>query len=208
MKILVAEDDVLWQRVLEKALIKWHFEPVMVKSGTEALAILKAHDAPRLAVLDWMMPEMEGVDVCRQVRSAAGIKQPYIFLLTSKERKQDVVEGLAAGADDYLTKPFDHEELHVRLKAGERIVKLQMDLEDRVNALEQALSQVRQLNGLLPICSYCKKIRDDKSYWQQVEQYIAEHSGATFSHGICPDCYEKHYLPELEALKKKASIMP
>src|SRR5439155_4831059 len=99
-----------------------------------------------------------------------------------------IVTGLQAGADDYITKPFDRGELQARLQVGRRIVELQKGLADRVRELEAALSRVRQLQGLLPICAWCKKIRDDQNYWHQVETYIGSHSDARFSHGICPDC--------------------
>ena len=112
------------------------------------------------------------------------------MLLTSRTRMQDVVAGLKAGADDYLTKPVDREELEARLSVATRVVQLQQRLADRVNELEEAISRVRQLQGLLPICAYCKRIRDDQNYWNQVESYIAEHLDVRFSHGICPSCLE------------------
>ncbi|PYV91799.1 MAG: response regulator, partial [Acidobacteria bacterium] len=124
----------------------------------------------------------------------------YIILLTAKERSQDIVAGLQAGADDYLTKPFDLEELRARMQAGLRISELQDSLAERVRELEDALSRVRILQGLLPICSYCKKIRDDSNYWQQIENYVTAHSGAQFSHSVCPQCYEEIVKPQLEEL--------
>jgi hypothetical protein len=96
-----------------------------------------------------------------------------------------------------VTKPFNREELRARVQGGARVVELQRSLAERVEELEQALARVKQLQGLLPICSYCKKIRDDRNYWQQVEAYIGEHSEAVFSHGICPDCFDKFVKPEL-----------
>ena len=104
----------------------------------------------------------------------------------SKLEKDNVVIGLESGANDYIRKPFDQEELHARVRVGERVLELQFKLAKRVKELEDPLSQIKTLQGLIPICSYCKKIRDDQNYWQQLESYISQHSQAVFSHGICP----------------------
>jgi response regulator RpfG family c-di-GMP phosphodiesterase len=112
-------------------------------------------------------------------------------LLTGRDAKADVVAGLLAGANDYVTKPFDREELRARLHVGRQVVELQHSLAARVQQLEKALSQVNSLEGLLPICTYCKKIRDDNNYWEQVETYLLDHSEVRFSHGICPDCLQR-----------------
>jgi DNA-binding response OmpR family regulator len=108
---------------------------------------------------------------------------------------------LTAGADDYIIKPFDRAELKARISTGERILRLQAELAARVKELELALANVKLLQGLLPICCYCKKIRNDQNYWQQVDSYIADHSEAQFTHGICPECREKILEPELQRLK-------
>ena len=191
MKILVADDDPVSRRVVEAALVKWGHEVTVVADGLETLRALKVGDAPPLAILDWMMPGMDGVDVCRKVRERPTATPPYLILLTTRGRSEDVVTGLGAGADDYLAKPFDWEELRARVEVGGRVVALQRSLAERVQALEDALARVKQLQGLLPICAWCKKVRRDQNYWQSVEGYVSEHSEARFSHGICPDCKKK-----------------
>lgn len=190
MRVLIAEDDAVTARVLEGLIGSWNYEAVTVRDGSAALAVLQADNAPQLALLDWMMPGLQGVDVCRLVRERRAELPTYLILLTSRGDRSDVVAGLRAGADDYLVKPFDTEELHARLHVGARIVDLQRQLANHVSDLEHALASVRQLSGLLPICSYCKSIRNDSDYWQSVEQYVTEHSEAQFSHGICPKCFE------------------
>ena len=188
MKILIAEDDTVSRRLLEATLGKFGFEVVSVANGSAAWAVLQGADSPSLAILDWMMPEMDGVEICRRVRQLPTTTPPYLILLTAKSEKSDVVMGLDSGADDYLTKPFDSSELRARIQVGTHVLELQKNLVDRVRELEDALSQVKQLQGLLPVCSYCKKVRSEENYWQRVESYLAEHAQVVFSHGICPDC--------------------
>ncbi|MCG3148102.1 MAG: Regulator of RpoS [Verrucomicrobiae bacterium] len=200
MRILIAEDDAISARVLESALVKWGHEVCAVTTGAAALAALKQADAPQLAILDWMMPEMDGVEVCLHIRPLLADRALYIILLTARGQKQDIVAGLEAGADDYLVKPFDREELRARLNAGIRILNLQAELTDRVRQLEVALQRVHELQGLLPICCYCKKVRDDQNYWHEVENYISTRSGTIFSHGICPDCRDRFVKAQLEEI--------
>ncbi len=203
MKILIAEDDPVSRRVLEATLIKWGYDLMVARDGVEAWEAFQATPVPDLAILDWMMPGMDGVEVCRRVRALDQALPTYVILLTAKGGRENIVEGLQAGADDYITKPFDRDELHARLQVGMRVANLQRNLAQRVHELEEALSRVKQLQGLLPICAYCKKIRDDQNYWQQVESYVTERSEARFSHSICPTCYEKHVRPEIERLSDK-----
>jgi sigma-B regulation protein RsbU (phosphoserine phosphatase) len=191
MRILIAEDDIVSRRLLGSALTKWGYDVLSCSDGAEANRMLQRDDAPRLAILDWMMPGIDGVRVCQEVRQRPQLKPIYIILLTARGRSEDIVAGLEAGADDYVTKPFYPEELQARLQAGLRIVDLQSSLADRVCELESALSRLKQLQGLLPICSYCKKVRDDKNYWLQIESYVSEHSEAQFSQSPCPNCSEK-----------------
>lgn len=201
MRVLIAEDDIVSRRVLEGALKRWNYEVIVTGDGAAALAGMSAPDAPSLAVLDWMMPELDGPEVCRRLRAMNAPRPPYIILLTAKDHKADVVVGLDAGADDYMIKPFDMDELRARLRVGERVLALQEGLAAKVTELETALGQVKELQGLLPICSYCKKIRDDQNYWQQVDTYIVEHSRAKFSHGICPECIHSIIEPQLATME-------
>jgi phosphoserine phosphatase RsbU/P len=198
MKILIAEDDPVSRRMLELMCRSWGFEVLAVEDGNAAWRSLQADDAPPLVLLDWMMPGLEGVEVVRRFRSGTSSRPAYIILLTARSDRQDIVEGLLAQADDYVTKPFDPSELRARLQVGIRVLGLQLALADRVQELEKALAWVKKLQGLLPICSYCKRIRNDRNYWQQVESYIAEHSEAEFTHGVCPHCYETILKPEIE----------
>ena len=197
MRILIAEDDPLPRAILERTLKKWDHEVVLACDGAEAWQILKGEDAPKLAILDWIMPGLDGPDLCRKVRDLVRPEPTYIILLTSKQHKEDVVAGLDSGADDYVTKPFDPQELKSRIRVGERMLALQQKLADRVRKLEEALAQVTELRGLLPMCSYCRKIRDDKNYWQEVEHYLSAHTDVHFSHGICPSCWKNVVEPEL-----------
>jgi len=191
MKVLVAEDEPVSRRILKALLVKWGYEVVAVSDGIEALQTLESEEAPLLALLDWMMPGMDGIGVCQKIRESIHLKPTYIILLTAKDQKEDLVLGLQSGADDYITKPFDIRELRARVQVGLRVMDLQQALSDRVKELEIALSKVKQIQGLLPICCYCKKIRNDHNYWEQVEKYMIEHSEVQFSHGICPDCFQK-----------------
>ena len=200
MRILIAEDDAVSRRGIESSLDKLGYEVISTSDGASALKVLQSADAPRLALLDWMMPEMDGIDICKSVRSVPTDSPPYIILLTAKTSKESIVEGLDSGADDYVTKPFDRAELFARLQVGCRILELQSTLTDRVRQLEATLAQVKQLEDLVPICSYCKKIRDDQNYWQRVETYLSAKIDARFTHGICPDCFETVIKQELSDL--------
>lgn len=203
MKVLIAEDEPDSRQLLQIIVERWGYEAAPVCDGVEALEALQQEDAPQLALLDIMMPRMDGLEVCRRVKQNSKDVPAYIIMLTAKTLAKEIVSGLEAGADDYLTKPFDPHELRARIQVGERILELQKNLAMRVSELEEALSSVKQLQGLLPICSYCKKIRGDQDYWEQVESYISKHSEAQFSHGICPDCYAQYVTPDMEKLKNQ-----
>jgi len=189
MRFLVADDDRVSAEVLSRTLIPLKFDVKVVRDGAAAWDALREFGEPSLAILDWMMPFIDGPDVCRLVRREPNQAPTYLILLTSRQKREDVVEGLDAGADDYLVKPFDPSELMARVRVGRRVLDLQQGLAARVKELQEALAQVKQLSGLLPICSYCKSIRSDKNYWQQVDSYLVQHADAKFTHSICPTCF-------------------
>lgn len=192
MRILIADDDVVLRCSLRAHLEKWSYEVTECVDGHQAWIALNGDEAPSLAIFDWNMPGMDGPSLCRDLRQVPALSAMYVILITGNQDQKDVVLGLESGADDYIKKPFDWNELRARLRIGSRIVSLQHALAARVSDLQQALSDVKRLGGLLPICAYCKRIRDDGDYWKQIEQYLSEYSEAQFSHGICPQCLETH----------------
>lgn len=188
MRILIVEDDRATSLMLSTLITSWGFDVVSVGDGRRALEAFNRESGPQLVLLDWMLPDMDGLEICRKIRPSGTAAPSYIILLTSKNGPTDLIAGLDAGADEYLVKPINPEELRARLNAGARILNLQQGLSDKILELEVALKNVRMLTGLLPICAYCKSIRDDSNYWHRVEEYVTEHSDAQFSHGICPKC--------------------
>jgi phosphoserine phosphatase RsbU/P len=196
MRILIAEDDVTSRAVLTGVLRKLGHEVVETVDGAAAWERLREPDAPALAILDWMMPVMDGLEVVRRVRALQSPQPPYLILLTARGDRASLVDGLDAGANDYLTKPFDPGELRARVGVGRRVVEMEAALAARIRELGEALEHVKTLRGLVPICAHCKKVRDDKGYWRQVEEYVGSHTHAEFSHGICPDCARELY-PDL-----------
>jgi DNA-binding response OmpR family regulator len=190
MRLLIADDDRTATALLATTLQQWKLEISVVHDGGEAWDLLADPLGPSLAILDWSMPRVDGPELCRRVRRNPMRSHIYLILLTARESQADVIQGIDAGADDYLIKPVDPEELRARVQAGIRVVTLQERLAERVVELQDALSRVKQLTGLLPICSYCKRIRTDENYWEQVDHYMGEHTDVKFTHGICPACYK------------------
>ena len=190
MQILIADDDRVTATMLAGILRKWEFEVLAAADGGAAWEMVSTH-CPPIAIFDWMMPTLDGPELCRRVRANEQTAGTYIILLTSKDTTGDLIAGLDAGADDYLTKPFDRGELRARVNVGVRVATLQSKIREKVMELEKALGTINQLEGLLPICAYCKRIRSEQNEWNQVETYITKHSNAEFSHGVCPTCLEK-----------------
>jgi DNA-binding response OmpR family regulator len=190
VKAIIADDDRAAVLILSRTLERWGVEVVVAHDGMAAREAIAADPSIGLGIIDWMMPGIEGPELCRWIRSSPAHDHMYVLLLTARDAKGDLVAGLDAGADDYLIKPFDADELRARVHVGLRVLRLQQTLTERATELQKAAANITRLQTLLPICSYCKNIRADKDYWEQLEDYLAEHTDLQFSHGICPDCYD------------------
>jgi DNA-binding response OmpR family regulator len=203
MRILVAEDDPVSLEMLVAMLEWWGYEPVCVSDGLSALNMLKQDDSISLALLDWMMPGLDGIEVCWNYRreERAGYRK-YLLVLTVRSSDDDVVAAFRSGADDHVKKPFCGEELRARLEVGRKVIELQDALKQRIAELEDALAHVKTLQGILPVCAHCHRIRSDQQSWERIELYIESHTDALFSHSLCPDCYEQHYSKELGRSRK------
>lgn len=197
MKVLIADDESVSRRLLEAALVRLGHEVLAVADGNAAWDLLKQPDAPSLAILDWNMPGCDGPEICRRVRQQEGAAYVYMMLVTSRNRTEEIVAGFQAGADDFVTKPFVPEELRARVRAGERIVTLEARLASQIRELQLATEHVHELQGLLPICMYCKRIRSEAQTWEKIESYIEQRSEAKFSHALCEKCLEERF-PEGE----------
>ena len=187
MRVLIADDEAVSRLRLRQSLTRLGHDVAEATDGQMAWECFQRGDTP-LLIVDWMMPRVNGLDLCRMIRAERRPKYTYIMMLTALGGKGSYLEGMRAGADDFITKPFDQDELDARVHVAERILDLQ--------------AEVKRLEGLLPICAYCKRIRDDEGVWTQVESYIARRTDAAFSHGICPGCYEGRIRPELRVLKQ------
>ena len=188
MRILISEDEVVSRLVLGSKLKELGHEVIEARDGTEAWTLFQKETA-RIIVTDWLMPGMDGGEFCELVRAQVDQPYTYIIVLTSLSGKGSYMEAMDAGADDFLTKPVDMDELTARLRVAERVLALQ--------------TEVQLMQRLLPICMYCRKIRDsdasweDQSSWQELEAYVAEKDDVQFSHGVCKDCFETRVEPQL-----------
>lgn len=185
MKILIVEDDPIAGAVLEASLKSLGHEVTIATDGQGGWERF-TNAAHRLVISDWMMPGFDGLELCRRIRSHGGDYTYFILLSNLATTAENLDQAMAAGADDFLAKPVKPAELRARLHVAERILNY--------------ATQVRQLQQIIPICGYCRKMRDDRNYWSQVEEYIGKQTGSEFSHGVCPDCYERVLVPEMEKL--------
>ncbi len=197
MRILIAEDDATSRIVLATVLTKDGYDVTATDDGGAAWEVLQKPDSPRLAILDLMMPGIDGLELVRRVRAIPSVAPPYLIIVSTKSEKSDVIAALDAGANDYLTKPFDPGELRARIEVGHRMIEMRFELNEMVKELKQALAEVRTLKGIVPICANCKNVRDDQGYWNRVESYLNQHTEADFTHAVCPDCMKRLY-PQFE----------
>lgn len=194
MKVLAVEDDPVARAILRRTLERLGHEVVEAKDGEEAWEAW-LREKPRVAVSDWQMPRLDGLGLCKRFRAQEGRDYVYFILLTATNDSAHNRRAAAeAGVDDFLTKPIELSRLWARLRVAERILKY--------------TTQVHRLEEMMPMCSYCKKIRDDQNYWQQIESYINERTGTEISHSVCPECYQRVVVPELEKLKRAAPKAP
>jgi len=201
LQVLVADDEAVSRTVVAAMLKKAGYSVIFANDGEEAWQKLDCDNPPALALLDWEMPGLQGPEVVQRILGRGDASPTYVILLTARDSSADIVQGLKAGANDYVTKPANEDELIARVNVGARVVQLQTALADRVRSLEEALANVKALQTLLPMCAYCKSIRNDQNYWEKVETYFTQHSNVSFTHSYCPHCYERYVRPELEALE-------
>ncbi len=199
-RILIADDDERPRQLLAHYLKSWGFTVTECRDGLQAAALLEADNAPSLAVIDWMMPGLEGVEVCRRIRGRDG-HHPYTYIILVTGNS-DAAAGLDAGADDFINKPYNVDELKARLAVGQRVVKLERRLAEHIALLRDALDQVAQLpetGSAVCVCPDCRRVRDDQASWQEIEPFLKEHTGMHSVSETCPDCQEKHRQVAREA---------
>jgi len=191
MRILIVDDDLFSRALLDSTLKSLGHETVLASDGQDAFEIFQ-QSYFHVVISDWMMPIVDGLGLCRLIRDLKTTKYSYIILLTALGGSKAYLEGLKAGADDFLTKPFEEELLAARLAVGERILKVQ-----EVN---------RQLAQFILICSYCKKARNDEASWEKLEAFLMQQPELKLSHGVCPDCYDKVVRPQLAEARQARPI--
>ncbi len=196
IRILVVDDDANVARSTARLLQNAGHAIATAANGAEALQTVQTFQ-PQLVLSDCNMPQMDGLELCRRIKEDPALAGVFVVLISGTFTLSDEQSaGLESGADGYIGRPIANRELAARVAAFARILRLDQALREKNAELEVALSKVKLLSGLLPICAGCKKIRDDQGYWSQVECYVQKHSEATFTHGLCPDCMGK-YFPSL-----------
>jgi DNA-binding response OmpR family regulator len=208
-KVLVTDDDPEILLMSTTLLRRAGYEVLEASTGQECLDAVRVHH-PDLVLLDVMLPDMTGIQICRQIKNDESLKDIFVILASGiKVSSAQQADGLDIGADGYIVRPIPNREFLARVQAGERIKRTEDALREKekqqqtlISQLEEALAEIKTLKGYIPICSSCKKIRDDEGYWNQLEEYISRHTDATFTHGLCPTCLERARA-EMKKLFKK-----
>ncbi|MFL3657310.1 MAG: PleD family two-component system response regulator [Opitutales bacterium] len=183
----IVEDDTTTRRLLENLTSLLGYQVESYDNGDDAWDAF-AMKQPQVVISDWKMPGKDGLELCRRLRESKADTYTYFILVTAQRRSRSNMEqAIEAGVDDFLKKPIGSEEIWNRLRVAERILSFNR--------------QVKTLESLIPICTYCKKVRNDSDLWEQIEQYVNERTGADFTHSICPPCIDKHVRPQMEAYK-------
>jgi len=198
LRVLAVDDDAATRQTMMAVIQSAGWTPVVVEDPEEAHDILMGPDAPPIALIDWQMPKLSGIDLCRLLRRADPDARPYVIFVTANTAADDIVTGLDAGADGYMTKPISAIELQARVRAGLRTIAVQSELRLRLRAAETLMAQVKPLRELMPICCYCHRVRHDEELWSSLEDYLRTKVNVRFTHGFCPTCYIYHVKPDLE----------
>ena len=208
-KILVVDDNPEMLSLSTMILERAGYDILEATSGRDCLNKVQTHH-PDLVLLDVILPDIAGTEICRQIKADKNLEDIFVILVSGIQvSSEHQAEGLNIGADSYIVRPIPNKEFLARIQAGERIKVAEDGLREKekqqqvlISQLKEALAEIKTLKGFIPICSLCKKIRNDKGYWDNLETYISKHTNAIFSHGLCPTCAEK-YKSEIKKLTKK-----
>lgn len=191
MKLLIAEDEYTTRLTVQVILEKWDYRVESVEDGTAAWEILQKPSAPQIAILDWEMPGVDGLELCRRVKMLERQTPIYVILLTARDEQVDILHGFDAGADDYITKPFDENELRARVRVAERLVNIQEELAISNNELRAVLDHVEMLQGSFPVCTECGAVENDEGSWLPLDKYVSEKEDPRMNFVVCPQCREE-----------------
>ncbi|PIE64467.1 MAG: response regulator [Desulfobacterales bacterium] len=188
MKILIAEDESITRLMVQVNLENWGYTVVAAEDGQKALSLLEKDETIAIAILDWEMPELDGTEVCQRVKELKRYNPVYVLMLTARDSQEDILGGFDAGVDDYVTKPFNDNELRARIRVAERLVRIQSSLSGYVQELQRTLDLVDTLQGAVPVCSICKKIEGVTGSWFTLEQLLDSNDDFRLVQTVCPDC--------------------
>lgn len=192
VKILIAEDELTTRMLVQVSLENWGYRVESVVNGQEAWLALKQKDAAQIAILDWEMPELDGPEVCRKVKEIGEGNSPYIIMLTGRDSDNDIAKGFDAGADDYMTKPFNDNELRARVRVAERMVRTQTSLSDSVTELKEVLNHLEMIREGVVVCqSCCNILNNDDDQWYSIEESVKNQDDPRFIQTVCPNCIQE-----------------